>query len=157
MLSNNVWATRLKDAILDNSAIREKLVDVEAEILINWGMHMAEVVTNDMPLRDPDNAELRYEELYDALPKLMTRVAWVAAFRAEKDSDWTLKTLAKINELNLILHGMDAPQLSEIDMLAYATQADGLSRGDFIQELLQKLSQQEPPQDGEEEEIIEQQ
>jgi len=137
-MSENEWAARLRDAILDNSALRDGLLDEEAQPLIDWGLALAAVVTAPLPtLPDP---EMRYEELYDALPKLMTRITWVTIYRQNKGADWTTRTLQQLNELNIVLHGETAPQIPALQMSAYAEASDGLSNGALVQALMQHLS-----------------
>ena len=52
------YAARLRDAILDNSALRNGLNDDEAQPLIDRGLSMADRVT--VGVQD----EARYEQLY---------------------------------------------------------------------------------------------
>ena len=139
-LEPNEWGKRLQDAILDNSKIRDGLHDDEAQPLIDWGLDIAKQVT--LPLADmpTDEAEIRYEELYGALPRLMTRLTWVAVYREKKGDDWTIKTIHQLNEMNQILHGTDAPQISEGAMKGYANQLDGLSKGDLVKALMETLT-----------------
>jgi hypothetical protein len=136
----NKWAARLRDAILDNSALRDGLTDEEAQPLIDWGLAVAVRVTADLSSRTPNEADVRYEELYEALPKLLTRITWVTLFREKKGAEWTVKTLNQLNELNRTLYGESAPQFSDLQISTYANRYDGLERGALVKALMSILS-----------------
>lgn len=143
-MSDNPFNARLKDAILDNSSLRDGLTDDEAEPLIEWGLAQAESLTRNLPDQSSDEAEIRYEELYSTLPKLMTRITWAATFRAQKGADWTLNALKQLNELSQTLHGENAPQIPEHLLTAYAQGADGLDQGAFVLALMEHFTPSEP-------------
>jgi len=148
----NEWTKQLKDAILENSGIRRDLTDDEFAPLLAWGLAQAEMLT--APLGDHPEPNVRYEELYGTLPKLMTRITWVAVYRASKGADWTLKTLNQLNDLNKSLYGEEAPQFHPLVMQQYAAAEDNLARGEVIQTLIANLSPQEGNENGEKEEEI---
>jgi hypothetical protein len=101
-----------------------------------------------LPTKTPNEADIRYEELYEALPKFLTRITWVTLFREKKGVDWTVKTLNQLNELSRTLYGESAPQFSEVQISTYANQYDGLERGALVKALMSILSptDTEPPQ-----------
>lgn len=142
-MSDNPFTASLRDAILDNSSVRDGLTDDEAEPLIEWGLAQAEIVTRSLPDQSADEAEMRYEELYGALPMLMTRITWAATFRAQKGADWTLNALKQLNEMSQTLHGENAPQIAEHLLTAYAQGADGLDQGAFVLALMEHLTPSE--------------
>ena len=117
----NPWAEQLRDAILSNSAIRNGIQDDEAQQLIDWGLQLAQEVTAGLTSMPDNIASVRFQALSEALPKLLTRVTWVAVHREKKGPDWTMRTLNQLNELNQTLHGVDAPQLGEERMVDIAT------------------------------------
>ncbi len=141
----NAWGEQLRDAILENSAIRDGLTDDEAQPLIDWGLARAVEVTQGLDLMDEMDAEARYEELYNALPKLLTRITWVALYRADKGADWTTRTLEQLNEFNRTLLGDYAPQISPTAINAYAALTDGMEAGALVVELMRRLSPPPPP------------
>lgn len=137
----NVWTERLRDAILDNSAWRRGLEDDEAQPLLDWGLAKANEVTTPLTTMPPEDAEARYDELYGALPKQMTRITWAATYREKKGEGWTRKTLNQLNELNQTLYGQAAPQIDQAWIDAYATHQDGgLLLVEILNALMTKLS-----------------
>ena len=136
----NPWAEKLRDAILSNSAIREGIHDDAAQPLIDWGLQLAEAVTAGLTAMPDNIATMRYEALYEALPKLLTRITWVVVYREKKGADWTARTLNQLNELNQALHGADAPQLDEARITQLANRQDGLEPGALISALIATLS-----------------
>lgn len=139
----NPWAARLRDALLDNSALRDGLADDEAQPLIDWGLQLADRLAAEMKSLPSDQHEARYEQFYEMLPKLLTRITWVTLHRAKKGADWTANMLRQINDLNRILHGADAPQLSAESIAAYAERGDQLSNGELVKELIAHLTPSE--------------
>lgn len=133
-------AQRLRDAILENSALRDGLTDDQAQPLIDWGLALADEVGAKIDQMPADDLETNYETYASALLKLMTRITWVATYRSSKGEAWTQDTLAKLNELNRTLRGESAPQISETTMHGYAQQIDGLDQGALVRELMQQLS-----------------
>jgi hypothetical protein len=140
MLDSNEWGQRLQDALLDNAAMRDGLTDSEAQPLLDWGLALAVRVTTGLEQRSKAEAEVRYEELYAALPKLLTRISWLTLHRAAKGPDWATRTLEQLNEFNRALHGDSAPQIPALLMTSYASAADGMARPDFIKALMDHLS-----------------
>lgn len=138
MTEPNTWGRKLQDAILDNAALRDGLTDTEAQPLVDWGLQRAVVVT--APLDDHPLPDERYEELYSALPKLMTRISWLAIYREKKGEAWSVKTINQINELNTTLYGADAPTINPISAGQLATMSDGFNKSELILDLIYKLT-----------------
>jgi hypothetical protein len=140
MLDSNEWGKRLQDAILENAAIRDGLHDDEAQPLIDWGLALAVQVTNGLEKLPKAEAEIRYEELYGALPKLLTRITWFTLHRVNKGPEWANRTLEQLNELSRTLHGENAPQIPALLMSAYANSADGMATPAMVNTLMQHLT-----------------
>lgn len=144
MLDSNAWGKKLQDALLDNAALRDGLKDDEAQPLLDWGLALAVKVTHGLEALPSQTADLRYEELYEALPKLLTRITWLTLHRAKKGPEWSTRTLDQLNELSRTLHGEGAPQIPALLMTAYANAADGLATPDLIKTLMGHLSPSQP-------------
>ena len=142
----NPWAEQLRDIILSNSALREGIQDDAAQPLIDWGLALAEQVTKNLPSMPDTVASERYEALSGALPRLLTRITWVVVHREKKGPDWTTRTLNQLNELNHMLHGADAPQLSPSRIAELANRQDELEPAALINNLIEALSP--PPANG---------
>jgi hypothetical protein len=111
-------AQNLRDAILDNSALRDGLTDDEAQPLIDWGLALA------------DEVGAKVDQL----------ITWAATYRTNKGEAWTRTTLEQLNQLNRTLRGEDAAQISQNAISGYAQGADGLDNGAFVLELMKQLS-----------------
>jgi hypothetical protein len=142
----NTWADKLRDKLLDNSALRDGLTDDEAQPLLDWGLALAEKVTMGMETRPEPQAEARYEALSSALPKLITRINWVTIHAAQKGADWTAQTMQQMNELNRILHGEAAPQLPQQALEAISNSPN---HANTLQFLMHQLSPTEESFNGE--------
>ena len=140
----NPWAAKLRDIILSNSALRSGIQDDAAQPLIDWGLQLANEVTQSLASMPEDAASARFEALSEALPKLLTRVTWVVVYREKKGADWTARTLHQLNELNQTLHGADAPQFSEMVIMQLAEGQDALEPTALISNLIENLSPQPP-------------
>ena len=137
------WAAQLQDAILDNSGIRKGLHDDAAQPLLDWGLQLAKDSTQGLEALPSDQAQARYDDLYTALPKLLTRIAWVVVYRAKKGADWTLKTFSQINEFNRVVQGGRAYQFSKQEIVEYANSMDGLQGQAMVKHLIRKLDHAE--------------
>lgn len=113
----NKWSTKLRDAILSNSAIRDGLHDDEAQPLIDWGMALSDMIGTKLSQMPESEVEVVYDTYQTALSKLMTRLNWLTIFSKKKGEDWTRKTIGQINELTQTLFGEQAPQLSPDEIL----------------------------------------
>ena len=133
-------AQNLRDAILENSALRDGLTDDEAQPLIDWGLALADEVGAKVDQLPAEDLETNYEEHAAALLKLLTRITWAATYRTNKGEAWTRTTLEQLNQLNRTLRGEAAPQISENAISGYAQGADGLDNGAFVRELMKQLS-----------------
>jgi hypothetical protein len=140
----NSWAEQLRDIILSNSAIRNGIHDDAAQPLIDWGLALAEQVTESLTSMPDNVASVRFEALSGALPKLLTRITWVVVYRQKKGADWTTRTLNQLNELNQTLHGADAPQLGDLTIAELAGAQDEMEPAALINSLIESLSP-EPP------------
>jgi hypothetical protein len=136
---DNIWGQKLRDAILSNSAVRDGLTDDEAQPLIDWGLALADGIGKKMAqLPDPEGA---YETYLAALPKLLTRVNWLAVFSAKKGPEWTKKTIDQVHELTQTLFEEQAPPIDSENMLRYLVLGvEALDRNSVVHQLIQKLS-----------------
>lgn len=140
----NTWTERLRDTLLDNSALRDGLTDDEAQPLIDWGLAQAERVTAGLDGMMPEIAEAHYETLSSALPKLLTRITWLAVHRERKGPQWTQQTIDQINRFSQDLYGQDAPQLPPDSL---STLAQPAPNGPYILTLIRYLSPTESVSD----------
>ncbi len=144
MPDENPWRAKLRDTILDNSSITDGLTDDEAQPLIEWGLVMADRVTQGLPRTPDPAAEARLDDLRADLPRLMKRISWIRQYREKKGPEWTLKTLGQLNEMNQHLHGDAAPQLDSVTQSRIAHKQDDLTGFALLQDLMQRLT---PPAD----------
>ncbi len=144
MPTDNPWTAKLHDTILDNSSITDGLTDDQAQPLIDWGLDMAVIVTQNFPSTPDPALEDRFDELRADLPRLMKRISWICLYREKKGPEWTLKTLGQLNEMNQNLHGAHAPQIPPQEQEQLAHQQIGLDGLALIRHLMQRLT---PPSD----------
>ncbi|NJL92914.1 MAG: hypothetical protein HC915_03925 [Anaerolineae bacterium] len=148
-MADNDFGTKLSEAVLSSSALRENLTDDEAQPLVDWGVAQAEQVGAQMGDLLPMQQAMALEEKQTALLKLLTRITWVAVHSANKGEAWTRKTLAQINEYEQVLYGPAAPQLNAELMDRIALGQAGYNQGELVLTLIQALSPEEDISNGE--------
>lgn len=139
--SPNRWSTKLRDAIVSNSAIRDGLKDDEAQPLIDWGLSLADSIGAKMENVPESEIEEVYDKYQAALSKLLTRINWLITFSQKKGPAWTQKTIDQLNELTHTLFGEQAPQLPVEDIMNYVlSDSDAADRRARVQQLMQRVA-----------------
>ena len=137
---SNSWIERLRDAVLDSSAMRDGLNDDEAQPLVDWGLALADIAGAAFAQHIMEDQETAFDELRGTLLKLLTRITWTALHRQNKGYEWTARTLEQINDFNRRIQGDQAQVLPSGLIQAYAQSLDGLDRGSLVRDIIQRLS-----------------
>lgn len=120
------YAARLRDAILDRSALTDDLLDDEAELLLNWALQQADRVAALM--QNETDMETKSEALMD-LVKAINRLV---AYRFDKDETWFSAKLNDLNNLSTSING-PATDATQQAVLLNHTEKSNL---DLLQDLL---------------------
>lgn len=131
----NEYAVRLRDTILDRSALIEEMVDTEGQVFMDWAMTQADRV--GASIHDENEAESQSDLLLGWLKdisRLVTR-------RQDRDAEWFSESLQSIDETakSLGLAGFTDTQKAAINEHGSKTNLE------FLQEIINALSSDSVP------------
>jgi hypothetical protein len=87
----NEYASRLRDAILERSALTDDMLDEEAQVFLDWAMTQADRV--GLLIQSEEEAETKRDALMDWLKDISRLVT----LRHAKDADWFATTLTELD------------------------------------------------------------
>lgn len=136
------WTAVIHDKLADaGSSIREGLTDDEARPLMDWGVDQAPRLAARLAGPDtPAPSDDQVKEAAHALTRLMTRITWVVTYRDQKDDEWLMRTLVKINQLSQEVYGPDAPQLSDEEIARWIAARGQHNTGELVQGLVERYT-----------------
>lgn len=136
MNASNAYVDKLKDALLDNSALRDGLTDEEAKPLIDWALRQADYVAAS--IENDEDAEFKQTNLN----RLVLYITRFTTRRLDgKDDEWVTKQLSRLNEFSTNIGGKTLPDSVQAQLLHHAE----LSHEDVLGILTSAFDQAEMP------------
>ncbi len=134
--SPNEYTHKLKDALLDNSALRDGLTDEEAKPLIDWALRQVDYVVPT--IENDEDAEFKQTNL-NRLVLYITR--FTTRRLDDKDNEWVNKQLERLAEFSTYIGGKSLTEAVQSQLVNHA----GLSNAEVLTILTSAFDQAEMP------------
>ena len=134
--SQNDYVNNLRDALLDNAALRDGLTDTEAQPLIDWALRQANYV--GATIENDEDAEFKQTNLN----RLVLHITRFTTRRLDdKDSEWVEKQLERLDEFSQNLGGNPLAETVRQQLMNHAN----LSNTEVLRILTDAFDQAEMP------------